>query len=407
MITAIKSLFYLRKTKVNKRGTVPIFFRVTIDGKRFEVPTSRLVKPDEWSQETGRVISKSDQKGMTEINNYLDMLKARVFNVEGRLLTQEIPITMENFCRLWFGQAGPSKKLLDIFTEHNEQVRQLVGKTYSFGTWKRYNTSLRHTRAFLKQRYDMDDIDVNRIQYKFITDYDFWLRSTRMCGHNSAIKYLANFRKIIYLSFKNGWIVKDPFAGFKMTKHEVERPFLTKEEVHLIESIEIESDRLRNVRDVFLFCCYTGLAYADVEALSPNNLFTGVDGEQWISTRRRKTDVSARIPLLRTAKAILHSYRDDPDCLARERLLPVPSNQKLNAYLKDLALVCGIRKELTSHMARHTFATTVTLTNGVPIESVSKMLGHRSIRTTQLYAKVLDVKVSEDMNNLKRKLGEG
>jgi site-specific recombinase XerD len=258
----------------------------------------------------------------------------------------------------------------------------------------------------MKHRYDIDDIDVSKIQYKFITDYDFWLRSTRMCGHNSTIKYLSNFRKIIYLCFKNGWIVKDPFVGFKMTKHEVERPFLTKEEIQLIESIEIENDRLRHVRDVFLFCCYTGLAYADVEALSPSHLFMGVDGEQWINTRRKKTEVSARIPLLRTARSILQAYSEDPECLARERLLPVPSNQKLNAYLKDLALVCGIKKDLTSHMARHTFATTVTLTNGVPIESVSKMLGHRSIRTTQLYAKVLDVKVSEDMTNLKRRLGE-
>lgn len=191
-----------------------------------------------------------------------------------------------------------------------------------------------------------------------------------------------------------------------MSKHEVERPFLTKEEIQLIESIEIENDRLRNVRDVFLFYRYTGLAYADVEALSPDHLFTGIDGEQWISTRRKKTDVSARIPLLRRAREILESYKDEPECQARERLLPVPSNQKLNAYLKELALVCGIRKALTSHMARHTFATTVTLTNGVPIGSVSKMLGHRSIRTTQLYAKVLDVKVSEDMINLKKRLGE-
>lgn len=403
MITAIRCFFYLRKSKVNARGTVPIYARVTIDGKRFEFATSRTVQPADWVQATSRVVS-VNSKLMDEVNSHLDVLKARVLSVERRLLIQETPITIENFEAEWFGGKQRSIMLLQVFEEHNGKVWDLIGHTHTFSTWKRYKTSFRHTRSFIKDKYNLHDIDVTKIHFSFITDYDFWLRVTRNCGHNSTIKYLTNFRKIINICLKNGWINKDPFAGFKMTKLEVERAILSKEEIDVIAHKSIENERLSTVRDIFIFCCYTGLAYADVESLSQMQLFPGIDGGLWIYTHRKKTDVSARIPLLPTAQQIIEIYRDHPECVERNRVLPVPSNQKFNSYLKELAAICGIRKYLTSHMARHTFATTITLTNGVPIESVSKMLGHRTIRTTQLYAKVLDVKVSEDMNNLRVRL---
>ncbi|HWA33800.1 MAG TPA: site-specific integrase, partial [Cyclobacteriaceae bacterium] len=331
-------------------------------------------------------------------------LRAKAFGVQRKLLTKEMPITIENFKDEWLGRQSNPKMLLDVFAQHNAEFKQLVGRQYSHATWKRYSTSLRHTKAFMQDKYGRQDIALCSIQYKFITDYDFWLRTTRQCGHNTAIKYLANFRKIINICLKNRWIDKDPFIGFSMAKKEVERFFLTSQELHRIASTVLRNERLIQVRDVFLFCCYTGLAYSDVQALTPEQLVIGVDGERWIFTHRRKTDVSSKVPLLPIALEIVERYRDHPECQFRRTVFPVPTNQKMNAYLKEIADLCVIKKYLTSHMARHTFATTVTLTNGVPMESVSKMLGHRSLRTTQLYAKVLDEKVSEDMMALRERL---
>jgi integrase len=212
------------------------------------------------------------------------------------------------------------------------------------------------------------------------------------------MKYLYNFKKIVLICIKNGWLLKDPFIGFKLFKREVEQPFLTQTELKEIAFKRFPTERLNHVRDIFLFSCYTGLAYADVKKLKRSEVAVGVDGEKWIFTRRKKTDTSTRIPVLPTSQAILDKYSDNPQCVNEDRLLPVLSNQKMNAYLKEIADLCGINMNLTFHIARHTFATTVTLCNGVPIESVPKMLGHKNLKTTQhYYAKILDRKVGEEL----------
>jgi integrase len=218
------------------------------------------------------------------------------------------------------------------------------------------------------------------------------------------MKYLANFKKIVLICLKNGWIIKDPFIQFKITKQEVERPILTEQELQTLVSRNFEINRLNLVKDIFIFSCYTGLAYADVQKLKRSEIIIGVDGDKWISTRRQKTDTSSKIPILPIAAALIDKYKDHSQCFLKDRLLPVLTNQKMNAYLKEIADTCGIKKHLTFHIARHTFATTVTLSNGVPIETVSKMLGHTNLRTTQHYAKILDMKVNEDMMLLKKKL---
>src|SRR5258708_11212686 len=233
----------------------------------------------------------------------------------------------------------------------------------------------------MKWKYKIEDIDIQKLNYEFITDYEFWLKSVRKCDHNTAIKYLSNFRKIVNICLKTAWMARDPFLGFKMTKREVERPFLTDEELQTIASKTFLAPRINQVRDIFLFSCYTGLAYADVKKLTRNEISTGIDGEKWIFTHRQKTETSSRIPLLPPAMEILDRYKDHPYCINKDRLLPVPCNQKMNAYLKEIADLCGISKKFTTHTAPHTFATTVTLTNGVPIETVSKMLRHKNLKT--------------------------
>lgn len=212
-------------------------------------------------------------------------------------------------------------------------------------------------------------------------------------------------KKIVNICLKNGWLVRDPFLSYRMCKKEVVREILTEEEIQVVLRKSFPSDRLNNVRDIFIFSCFTGLAYADIKKLKAVDIITGIDGSKWISTQRQKTETISKIPLLSTALDILNKYRNHPRCIIENTVLPTPSNQKLNAYLREIADLCGIQKELTFHCARHTFATTVTLTNGVPIETVSKMLGHRNLKTTQHYAKILDRKISGDMLTLKQKFG--
>ena len=212
-----------------------------------------------------------------------------------------------------------------------------------------------------------------------------------------------NFKKIIRIAYANDWITKDPFANWKVRLKNVEREFLTSEELQQLMDTPFATERLEHVRDVFVFCCFTGLAYADVKKLTHDDFVTGIDGELWINTKRTKTKTKSNIPVLPTPMMILEKYEDSP-YLINDKVLPVLTNQKMNAYLKEIAHLSGIKKNLTTHLARHTFATTVTLSNGVSIESVSKMLGHKSLRTTQHYAKILNRKVSEDMQLLRKKL---
>lgn len=231
-------------------------------------------------------------------------------------------------------------------------------------------------------------MDIRKLNYEFISQYAFWLKSVRRCQHNSAMKYLAYFKKIVLLCVKYRWLKSDPFAGYNLNRKEVEKLYLTEEELELVATKVLHSARLSNVRDIFVFCCYTGLAYIDAEQLKRSEVVKGFDGEQWIVKYRQKTESASRIPLLPAALRILEKYGDDPQCQVKNVVLPVLTNQKMNKYLKEIAERCAIEKLLTFYVARHTFATTVTLSNGVPMETVSKMLGHKNLRQTQHYAKI-------------------
>ncbi|MBF9254823.1 site-specific integrase [Pontibacter sp. 172403-2] len=401
METKISILFYGKKSRITKSNLLPIYLRVTIAGQRFETCTHRTVTPGKWSVEAGRMKGSSEEA--RRINTYLDMLRSRVYAYQQELLQEHKQVTIEAIKDKWLGVEEKPVMLLEVFQKHNEQVKQLVGKDFAPGTLERYRTSLLHTSNFIKWKYKAADIDVKKLDFGFISDYEFWLKSVRNCAHNTTMKYLGNFKKVIHICLKNGWLQRDPFLGFRMSKKEVVRAFLTKEELQKIAAREFEIERLSQVRDIFLFSCFTGLAYADVQKLKRTEIVTGPDGGKWVYTSRQKTDTVSRIPLLSVALSILEQYNEHPQCLNLDRVLPVLSNQKMNAYLKEIADLCGIHKPLTFHIARHTFATTITLSNGVPIESVSRMLGHTNIKTTQHYAKILDQKVSEDMQLLKNK----
>lgn len=319
------------------------------------------------------------------------------------MIEADRPVTAESLKNVLAGKDESKRLILKIFRHHNEQMKELVGREFAPGTLERYRTSFDHTRSFIQWKYGMEDMDIRKLNYEFISEYAFWLKSVRHCSHNTTMKYLSNFKKVVLGCVRNGWLASDPFGGFKMGKREVVRTALTEIELQSLAIKSFATDRLNQVRDIFLFSCYTGLAYADVKKLRRAEITVGIDGEQWLFTQRQKTEAPSRIPLLPMALDIIHRYADHPQCCNQGYVLPVLSNQKMNAYLKEIADVCGIRKNLTFHIARHTFATTVTLSNGVPIETVSKMLGHKSIKQTQHYAKILDIKISEDMQLLKQK----
>src|SRR5690606_12208286 len=399
MKTKITLHFYAKSTKANANGLLPIYVRLTVDGKRLEFSTKKFVEKIKWSNELSKM------KGTTEearsINSYLDLMKAKVLEAQMELLHRNEGLTIENFKRKILGTEERQRMLVPIFQDHNNKIKELVGKEYALGTLERYTTSLKHTIEFMQWKYNVSDIDITKIDHAFITDYEFWLRSVRNCANNTAVKYIKNFNKIIKICLANDWLDKNPFANYKSKVKEVERVYLTEAEIQSIIEKDFKTERLSLVRDIFLFSCFTGLAYIDVKNLTKSHISYGIDGEKWIFTYRQKTESASKIPIRPVTQIIIDNYSEHPQCLNENRLLPILSNQKMNAYLKEIAGICEINKELTFHIARHTFATTVTLSNGVPIESVSKMLGHKNLRTTQHYAKVLDRKVSDDMKLLK------
>ncbi|MGC3948013.1 MAG: site-specific integrase [Chryseolinea sp.] len=396
-------LFYARTSKANASGTVPIYLRVTIGKKRFETATGRAAELSIWSQMLRKAVGSSTVA--KELNQFLETLRLKAYAIHKKVIAMELQFTIEEFIKQWRGSKDKPKMLLEIFQKHNERIKALVGSQYSQSTYTRYVTSMEHTRKFLAECYNANDINVTSLKYQFITDYEFWLKAKRKCNHNSTIKYLTNFKKIINICVKNGWLIRDPFFGFRMTKEEVDRTVLTQIELDVLSAKVFASQRLAQVRDVFLFSCYTGLSYIDTQCLSSDQVRLGIDGKMWIFSNRQKTDVLSRIPILPPAQLILNKYSEYPVCVAKNRLLPILSNQKMNGYIHEIVAICGISKNVTYHTARHTFATTITLNNGVPIETVSKLLGHKNIKTTQHYAKVLDLKLSADMNLLMAKFG--
>jgi len=405
MSVQLSILFYSKTSKTLRNGSVPIYIRVTINGERFEQSTNRQIQPSKWSKASGKALGNSEES--KSLNHYLDTLRNKVFKFQQEIVADGNEVTIHTIREKWLVIKEKPRMLLEVFREHNRQMKELIGKEYAPLTYIRFETSLRHTQAFIKWKYNLDDMDVKKLDFLFISEYSFWLKSIRSCNQNSTIKYLSNFKKIVNFCIKNGWIIRNPFVGFKMVKKEVIREILTLEEMQTMSAKVFVSERVSQVRDIFLLCCYTGLAYADVKKLKRSEIVKGIDGERWIFTSRQKTETPSRIPILAPALDLIDKYSDHPDCISKNTLLPVLSNQKMNAYLKEIADVCGINKELTFHIARHTFATTITLSNGVPIETVSKMLGHKSLRTTQIYAKVLDLKVSEDMQRLRSKFLTG
>ena len=395
-------LFYVKKSKINFLGESPIYLRITIDGKISEISVKRTILPSRWNAKAQKVNGSSEES--KSFNFYLKTFEQKVYDTYHELMRDKESVTCESLKNKLLGKGERTRMLISIFEDHNNRMEKLIDKEFAQGTLTRYKTCLKHTKAFLKWKFNISDIDIQKIDYAFLNDFELFLRTERDCNNNSAVKYIKNFGKIIRICIANGWINRDPFLNYSSSFNEVTRVFLNEQEIERLFNKDFKNERLSQVRYIFLFSCFTGLAYIDTQKLTQDNINIGLDGNKWIYTKRQKTKTTSNIPLLSKAEEIIERYKNHPACLNSGRLLPVLSNQKMNAYLKEIADLCDINKELTYHIARHTFATTITLSNGVPIESVSKMLGHKNIKTTQHYAKILDKKVSEDMSALRNVL---
>ncbi|WP_350284639.1 site-specific integrase [uncultured Croceitalea sp.] len=404
MFGTINILFYPKKRDSDTDGNVTIYCRVTVNSKRAEFSLRRAVHEQRWDSHSGRL--RGTTMEVSKFNRFLDNVKNRLFEIYDSLLKDRKDVSATIVKNTYLGKEGKEYMLLEIFKEHNDEIESLLGKGFTKGTLQRYKAAYKHVSAYIQHNYHRNDIPVSRVDYKFITGFEYFLKSKRNCEHNTAIKYIVNFKKIIRIAYANEWISRDPFFHWKASWKTKEKQFLTQAELDTLQNKKSFLPRLDLVRDIFVFCCYTGLAYADVKQLRQEDIIIGVDGYRWIKMARKKTKAISSIPLLPPAEAIIEKYSEHPYVLDGKVVLPVLTNQKSNAYLKEIADVCGINKNLTTHLARHTFATTVTLSKGVSISTVSKMLGHRSLKTTQIYAKVLDSKIADEMAVLKTQLEE-
>ena len=402
MITNVVSRFFLNSKKGVKEGKMPLYLRLTVNSERCEISLRKWLIPGMWDQYSQTVRGKSEEA--KELNSYLLSLKASLQRIQNAYFDKKEPLTAALLKNELLGITAPVRTLLEVFREHNGIVRQSVGKMFSKRTADHYTTSMDRLTDFIRQQYKADDIALNKLDKRFILHYDKYLRTTHNCAHNTAMKYLKQLKKVVHLAQSFGYLESDPFDGYKTAFKEANRGYLTREELDRIEKHRFLNRRLDVVRDLFLFVCYTGISYSDLKNLTHQNIVKGIDGKDWLVYERQKTGIKASVPLLPVALSILEKYREDSECIDANLPLPVRSNQKLNSYLEEIADVCSLSRVPTMHVGRHTFATTVTLANGVPITSVQKMLAHKFVQTTQIYSKVLDTKVAEDMEKVQKRL---
>jgi len=396
-------LFFVKWSRPLRNGEVPVYMRLTVSGTTSEISIKRSIDPNLW--DTKRNKAKRHSQQAKDINEYLDSIRGQIYSHQQNMQENGKVINAKTLLNEFQGIGEKEWSLVELFEQHNQEMEKLVGTEYSPLTLQRFKAGKKHVEEFCESNYKNKNHPLRSVDTRFIKEFEFYLKSTANCQHNSAMKHIKALKKIIRIAIANEFIRKDPFFNYKITTKQVDREALNEAELQAVIKKDIEIERLDTVRDLFLFQCYTGLAYIDLSTLTRDDIQIGIDGNKWIIKKRSKTGISFRVPIFAIAERIIKKYKNHPLVQKGGKLLPVPSNQKMNAYLKEVAVVCGLRKTLTTHLARHTFATTVTLANNIPMETVSKLLGHTKIQTTQIYAKVLETKLSDDMEALRKKLG--
>lgn len=395
-----KVSFYLRSNYENKEGKSPVMLRVFLNGEMANFGSTKIfVDKTLWNNATSRLKGRSTEA--LSVNAALDSISTTLNGIFHKFENDET-LSLDKIRSYFMGKDREYTTFLPVFDKFNDDIRQRVGHTISQDSLQKYSVLRRHFGEFLLYRYSRKDIGLTELTPAVIQDFELYLSTVAGCSYNTSVKKMKTLKTITIYAQKRGYLLHDPFLNHRFHLEPVTRGFLTDEEILKIANKELGIQRLELVRDMFIFSCFTGLAYIDVANLTPEHIVT-LDDKQWIMTKRQKTNVETNVLLLDIPKSIIakynhKTYRDG-------KLFPILSNQKTNSYLKEIADLCGIKKNLTFHVARHTFAT-MSLSKGVPMESVSKMLGHTNIKTTQIYARITNKKIEHDMEQLADKLGK-
>ena len=395
-----KVSFYLRSNYENKEGKSPVMLRIFLGGEMTNFGTTKIfVKKSLWSNATSRLRGRTTEA--LSVNAALDAISTTLHGIYRKYENDE-SLSLDLIRNVFFGKNREFTSFLPVFDKFLEDIKQRVGKTISADSLQKYSVLRRHFAEFLMYKYSRKDIGLNEFTPAVVQDFHLYMSTVAGCAYNTSVKKVKTLKTITIYAQKRGFLLHDPFVDHHFHMEPVDRGFLTDEEILRVANKDLGIQRLELVRDIFIFSCFTGLAYIDVSNLTPDHIVT-MDDKQWIMTKRQKTSVETNVLLLDIPRAIIakyshKTYRDG-------KLFPILTNQKTNSYLKEIADLCGIKKKLTFHLARHTFAT-MSLSKGVPIESVSKMLGHTNIRTTQIYARITNKKIEHDMEQLSEKLGK-
>ncbi|MDE3236534.1 MAG: site-specific integrase [Bacteroidota bacterium] len=392
---------FIKKHRTSQKGKAPIYFKIRIGDQKMELSTKKSVDPAHWDNKKQEVILAAKDN---TINTLLQKMRADLNKAISQLYISGADVNFENIKKLFSGDSvQKTYKLIHTTEEHNTEFEKQVGVRYAYGSYKNYKTTLVFLKEFIPHEYQTTDIPLKNVNDQFCEKFFIWLTTHKTCKQNGANKHIQRVKKIINYACKMGYISSSSIKSFSLAFRVPTRESLTWEEVQLIHKLDLKNERLEHIRNIILFQIYTGLAYADVKAFCKKHLYKGVDGNLWLKMERTKTHNTFTVPLLQPAVTVLNKYLEQVVDLSTP-IFPVLSNQKMNAYLKIIQEIAGISKKLHTHLFRHTFASTITLQSGIPLETVSKMLGHSKITITQIYARVGELKIAADMKGLSAKL---
>ena len=399
MIRKFRVCFYLRSYKT-KEGKSPILVRLYLNGERMILGSAGFnVEEKQWDKSKGRVKGRTSEAN--KVNEALERIELDLMHVYRRCEFSDT-LSLDVIKALYLGKSSDSDSFFKFFDDFLTKLKEEVGISRSQASYTKYDVIRRRFATFLKERFGRSDLRMGELSYKYISDFEHYCLTAIKLKQNTTMRIMRNLKTVILRAQKMGLLKNDPFLNFKIRFEKTDRGFLSDEEIAKLMNHRFSVKRLEQVRDIFVFSCFTGLAYIDLVQLSKEHIVK-IDGREWIMKNRQKTDVPSSVLLLDVAKQILNKYKEQMADDPHGRLLPVCSNQKMNAYLKEIADLCGIEKRLSCHLARHTFAT-LALSKGVSVESVSRMLGHTNIQTTQIYARIVNKKIESDMLSLSSKL---
>ena len=400
MRSTFKVLFFLKRDKQKANGTIPLFCRITVDGQEVRFSMKCDVNPNHWDTKTGKASGRTAEAG--QINSLVDATKAAIYKIYRELQEKESYVTAEKIKNVFLGIEARQQTLLELFDRHNRERKQQAGINITQYTYEKYCLVRRIVADFILYKYNLQDIPIKEVNLQFLSGYEIYLYTVHEYKKNTVVSAMKKLRHIINVALNEELIYKNPFKDFKLQWQKTDRGYLTQTELETMIDAQFENKRMEKARDIFIFCAFTGISYADIKHLTYDNIQSSFDGKLWIKGRRRKTNTEYNIPVLNIPKMILEKYKDEA---IGNLAMPIISLTNYNLLLKKIAKSCGITKNVSSHLARHSFAT-LALTQGVSIESVSKMLGHSNISITQVYAKITNKKVGNEMNqfagNIKR-----